>query len=139
MSDNNPGGDWAQRIGRHIRPDGSVAVPPRIAAWLESKAGITADRRINLRVSDPEAYEVLAALHLAALSYGSDDGTKPAVSQGTAPELTMWVTTSHAAAQLGITDRAVRKRIDTGRLPATRCGNRWMIHAHHLKAITIAA
>jgi hypothetical protein len=61
--------DWAQRIGRHVTAEGSVIVPTRIAHWLEQKAGVTGDKRISLRDTDPLAYEVLAALHIAALSH----------------------------------------------------------------------
>ena len=55
--------DHVARIQRRITADGSVIVPPRIAAWLERHAGVTGDRRIRLRGNDPDAYEVLAALH----------------------------------------------------------------------------
>jgi excisionase family DNA binding protein len=130
-------GDWAQRIGRHILPDGSVAVPPRIAAWLESKAGVTRERRIAIRDTDPAAYEVLAALRLAALQYSSGTGTKVAGQQHLPQRLKTWVTTSTAAELLEVTDRAVRKWIATGRLPATRHGGRWLIHRGHLKALSL--
>jgi excisionase family DNA binding protein len=133
------GGDWPQRIGRHILPDGSVTVPPRIAAWLEKRAGVTDERRIALRDSDPAAYAVLAALRLAALYHRSDTGTKLAEQQHVTQELMVWINTSTAAALLGITDRAIRKRIATGRLPATRHGSRWLINRNHLQALMLSA
>lgn len=131
------GEDWAQRIGRHILQDGSVAVPPRIAAWLEKRAGVTRERRIAIRDTDPAAYEVLAALHLAALQYSSGCGTKIAGRQHLMQRLEEWISTSTAAALLDVTDRAIRKRIATGRLPATRHGGRWLIHREHLKALSL--
>ena len=100
--------DWAQRIGRHITPSGSVVVPPRIAHWLEKKAGVTGDKRISLRDTDPLAYEVLAALHIAALSHGSEDGTKRAVRQPKQQESDQWLTTQEAATELGVSVRAIR-------------------------------
>jgi excisionase family DNA binding protein len=132
-------GDWAERIGRHILPDGSVAVPPRIAAWLEKRAGLTNDRRIALRDTDPAAYAVLAALRLAALNHFSGTGTKLAAQQHLTQELRVWMSTSTAAALLGVTDRAIRKWIATGKLPATRHGSRWLINRNHLQALALSA
>ncbi|WP_082956779.1 helix-turn-helix domain-containing protein [Mycolicibacter sinensis] len=130
--------NWAYRIGRHIGPDGSVMVPPRIAQWLEAKAGLTADRRINLRTTDPAAYEILSALHLAALSHRSGNGTKPTAAQADSQKSSSWITTVAAAAQLGVTDRCIRKWIAQGRIPATRHGGRWLIRAHQITATQIA-
>jgi excisionase family DNA binding protein len=131
-------GDWAERIGRHILPDGSVAVPPRIAAWLKKQAALTSAPRISVRDSDPLAYEVLAALHIAALSPRSDGGTNFAARQHLTEELTVWMSTGTAAALLGVTDRAIRKRIATGKLPATRHGSRWLINRNHLQALALS-
>lgn len=87
--------DQATRIQRRITEDGSVIVPPRIAAWLEQHAGVTADLRVRLRGVDSEAYEVLAALHLAALHPSSSvRGTKVAPSQPDTTKSNMWLTTS---------------------------------------------
>lgn len=124
--------DWSVRIARRVGSDGSVVVPPRIAAWLESQTGLTADRRINLRTTDPVAYEVLAALHLAALHHRSGNGTETAVGQEHPQESSLWITTSQAALRLGVTDRAIRKWCANGRLSATRFGSRWLIRTDHL-------
>ncbi|CAJ1504264.1 helix-turn-helix domain-containing protein [[Mycobacterium] kokjensenii] len=131
--------DWSQRIAQHITPNGSVIVPPRIARWLETQAGMTADRRIALRMTDPEAYEVLAALHLVALSTRSATGTEPATPQHDSQESNQWVTTTEAATKLGVTDRAIRKWCATGRLPATNCGGRWLINTTHLNTHKLTA
>jgi excisionase family DNA binding protein len=131
--------DWARRIGRHITVEGSVIVPPRIAWWLEQKAGVTADKRISIRDTDPLAYEVLAALHIAALSLGSENGTKHAVGQAKQQESDQWLTTAEAATELGVTDRAIRKQIATGRLPARRRGWQWQINRTDLHVQAFAA
>jgi len=131
--------DWAERIGRHITAEGCVVVPPRIAAWLEQKAGVTGDKRISLRDTDPLAYEVLAALHIAALSHGSENGTKGVAGQPKQQESDQWLTTSEAATELGITDRAIRKQIATGRLPARRRGWQWQINRTDLHIQALAA
>jgi excisionase family DNA binding protein len=131
--------DWAERIGRHITAEGSVVVPPRIAAALEEKAGLTADRQILVRDNDPLAYEVLAALHLAALIHSSGSGTKLAAVQHGSKESDQWLTTTEAAAEVGVTDRCIRKWITTGRLPARQHGNRYLIDRQHLTIQALAA
>ena len=135
--------DWASRIGRRITPSGAVVVPPRIAHWLEQKAGVTADRRIALRGTDAEAYEVLAALRLAALSHDSaraDIGPKGVAGQASPQELEeQWITTLDAAQELGIDARTIRKWIATGRLQARRHGGRWLIRRNDLQIHKFAA
>ena len=126
--------DQAARIRRRTIADGSVIVPPRIAAWLERHAGVTGDRRIRLRGNDPVAYEVLAALHLAALHHRSDCGTEVAAQQPHTTRSEMWLTTSEAALEAGVTDRCLRKWIAQGGLAATRHGGRWLIHRTALQA-----
>jgi excisionase family DNA binding protein len=127
---------WEARICRHVTNDGAVVVPGRIAAWLEQKAGVTADRRIRLRITDPEAYEVLAALHLAALHHGSDCGTKASVVQRNTEQSKVWMTTAEYAAEHHISDRAVRKAIAHQRLPATKHGGRWLIRRTDIHRLT---
>jgi excisionase family DNA binding protein len=131
--------DWAERIGRHITAEGSVVVPPRIAHWLEKSAGVTGDWRISLRATDPLAYEVMAALHLAAITHSSANGTKPAVSQRSSRESDTWMTTADVAAEMGVTDRAIRKQIAAERLPARRHGGRWLINRNDIDIQAFAA
>jgi excisionase family DNA binding protein len=114
------------RITARITSDGSAIISPRMARWLEQQADMTADRRIRLRDNDPDAYVVLAALHLAALR--SDCGTNHAEAQSISAELNTWMSTSEAAEALGVTDRCVRKWCRTGRLHAVLSGSRWLIN-----------
>jgi excisionase family DNA binding protein len=127
---------WEERIARRLTGDGSVIVPPRFAAWLEDKAGLTAERRLMLRDTDQVAYEVLAALRLAALAHRSGNGTKMAAPQPVQPQSESWLTTSQAAQLAGVTDRCIRKWIAQHRLPATRHGERWLINPAHLHLMT---
>lgn len=131
--------DWAVRIGRHLTPEGSVVVPGRIALWLEAKAGLSSDKRIIMRDSDPFAYEVLMALHFAALHHGSEDGTESAMRSDDPRDLETWLTTAEAARRLGVTDRAIRKWIAIGRLRATKRGGRWLLNLHHIQLAQVLA
>jgi excisionase family DNA binding protein len=125
--------DWAVRIGRHLTPEGSVVVPPRIAAWLEAKAGVSSDKRIALRDSDPLAYEVLMALHCAALHHGSATGTESTMGLGDSRDLEAWLTTGEVAKRVDLSDRAIRKMIAAGRLAATKRGGRWLLNLNHIQ------
>jgi excisionase family DNA binding protein len=113
--------------------DGSVIVPPRIAEWLEQKAGMTADRRIAIRYADPLAWEVLAALHVASIKHRSGIGTKAAAGPAEPQQSDGWMTTAEAATEMGVTDRAIRKWIETKRLPAKRHGGRWLINRNDIR------
>ncbi|MDX1885361.1 helix-turn-helix domain-containing protein [Mycolicibacterium sp. 120270] len=86
-----------------------------------------------MRGVDPEAYEVLAALHLGAL-HRSVCGPKVGFPQRNTTKSTVWLTTSEAARQANVTDRSIRRWIAEGRLPATRHGGRWLIHRNALYA-----
>jgi hypothetical protein len=131
--------DLAVRIVTHMCPDGSVKVPPRIARWLERQAGMTQERRLRLRDTDPEAYTVLAALHLAAvggdlLAARSVNGTKDAGQQNdTQDSESEWLTASDAAEIASVTTRAITGWCRSGKLPADRHGRSWRINRRHLR------
>ena len=118
------------RIAQCITSDGSVIVTPRIARWLDSKTGMTADRRILLRTTDPEAYVVLTALYLASI--GSANGTKTTAAQRDRQDYTQWVSTKEAATMLNVTDRCIRKWCINGRVRAKQVGGRWLINPNSL-------
>ena len=122
------------RITQRITADGSAIIPPRIARWLEDTCKLTADRRIKLRDTDPDAYVALAALHLAALS--SDSGTNQAAAQPDKQQLNTWMSTSDVAKALNRTDRCVRKWCSTGRLQAEIVGGRWLVNPTSIALLT---
>jgi excisionase family DNA binding protein len=130
-----------ESFSTHVTADGSVIVPPRIAHWLETKAGITADWRDRLRDTDPEAHAVMVEFHAAALRHGrrSDCGTNSVVGQRQGPPLKTWIGTAEAARALNVTDRCVRKWCRSGRLPATVSGGRWLINRNDLTAYKLTA
>ncbi|WP_432542319.1 helix-turn-helix domain-containing protein [Kineococcus sp. SYSU DK002] len=115
----------------------AVIVPGRVAAWLEQHAGLQRIR-IDVRGADPEVDAVLAALRLAALTWrGTACGTTQGNTEEQAP-LSADMSTSTAAARLGITERGVRLAITRGRLTAHQVDGRWHITpenlAHYLAA-----
>ncbi|MGJ6124913.1 helix-turn-helix domain-containing protein [Mycolicibacterium sp. Y3] len=130
----NPGArSLESRITQRITPDGSAIISPRIARWLEQRAGMTEDRRIRLRDTDPEAYVAFAALHLAACH--SDCGTNQVAGQQNAAESEMWLSTRQAAKALHVTDRCVRNWCKTGRLHAQFVGARWLVNRNSIALI----
>jgi excisionase family DNA binding protein len=130
----------AEQIASHLHPDGSVTVPPRIARWLERKAGVTADQRLRLRDTDPDAYTVLAALHLAAMGgdLRSVNGTNDAGRQGDTED-SEWLTAAEAAEVASVTTRAITGWCRSGRLPADRHGRSWRINRQHLHIVQALA
>lgn len=123
------------RIAARLTGDG-VIISGRMAQWLEQQVRMTADRRIRLRHNDPEAYENLTALHLAALR--SESGTNQAAPQANSPNLDMWMSTSEAADAVGVTDRCIRKWCEDGQLGAIKSGGRWLINRNTLALKDIA-
>lgn len=119
----------------------AVVVPARVAAWLESKANLSA-LRVRARGSDAEVDAVLVALRVAALAWrtsatGSDVEPTPEAARGSE----QWLSTSKAADLLGITDRAVRLAIREGRLEAVQVAGRWRVsraNVEHYRAARAA-
>jgi excisionase family DNA binding protein len=113
--------------------DGMVVVlPGRIAALLEQHAGLNRFR-IEIRGRDPELDAVLLDLRLAALAWRtSATGTKEDVRPEPAAS---WLSTTEAAARVGVTSRAIRRAIAEQRITATRVGRSWRIartdHEHY--------
>jgi excisionase family DNA binding protein len=127
------------RIAKRLTQDGCAIVSPRMARWLERELKMTADRRILMRDSDPEAYEVFVALHFAATGFRSDLGTNHAAGQPDQAQLKAWISTGDAADEIGVTDRCIRKWCNTGRLPATWSGNRWWINRNDITVHKLTA
>lgn len=137
------GADWAERIGRHLLPDGSVIVPARIAKLLDDRAQMLSEQRIALRASDPQAYVVLSALRISALGYKQDAftscrpdvaarGQKVVQDRRSQTESDDCLTTTEAATLLGVHARTVRRWAEQQRLPAWQHGRRWFIDRQHL-------
>jgi excisionase family DNA binding protein len=134
-----PAAGSAPQASKHVTADGAVIVPPRIAHWLETKAGITADWRDHLRDTDLVAHQVMAALHWAATQHRSGIGTNSPVAQRKRAESNVWLSTTEAARELRVTDRCVRKWISAGRLHATMSGARWLINRNDIHALNQTA
>jgi excisionase family DNA binding protein len=128
-----------ENFSTHVTENGCVIVPPRIAHWLETKAGVTADWRDRLRDTDLEAHQVMAALHWAATQHLSDIGTKHAAGQSERAESVVWLSTTEAAREMNVTDRCIRNWCRNKRLPATISGARWLINRNDLRAFARTA
>jgi excisionase family DNA binding protein len=103
---------------------GIVIVPGRVAAILERFARLDAFRT-QVRGRDSELDAVLIDFHAAAVAWRS---TEVGTTEAPKPELPrMWASTSEAATVLRIGDRAIRKAIAEGRLPADSVDGRWRI------------
>ena len=94
-----------------------VIVSGRVAAWLNRHAGLN-QYRIDHRGEDGDVDSTLNALRLAELGWReAATGTKEAAP----PEpQRQWMSTSHAASQMRVGERAIRKAIYEGRLKATK-------------------
>lgn len=108
-----------------------VRISGRVAAFLERHANLAQFRR-DIRGRDRELDAALTALGFAAAEWRSTaTGTRRAGPPE--PETpSKWLSTTQAATQLHITDRAVRKAIDEERLAATKTDGRWRINAEDL-------
>lgn len=103
-----------------------VIVPARVAAWIASRTELRG-ARISARGDDPEVYAVLAALHRAALTWRTSATGSPTPPPPEVTTPSKWMSTSQAAQRLGVTDRAIRNAISSGRLPAQSVDGRWRI------------
>ncbi|MDP9466822.1 MAG: helix-turn-helix domain-containing protein [Actinomycetota bacterium] len=129
---------WGREHFLHDQPGPVVVVTARVAAWLDAR-GLSA-LRVNARGVDAEVDAVLAALHYAALSWrtsltSAQPEVEPEVAGpdvGDAPGLA-WVSSTQAADLLGITDRAVRLAMESGRLPAEKVDGRWRVAREDLE------
>jgi len=107
----------------HMLPGDVVPVSATLAAELIQLPGF-ADLRRRLRVT-PE-YAQAMALYRAGLSVNSvpPDGTGGHFRAAGIPS---WLTTRQAAELLGLTERAVRKRLALGQLDGTKQGSAWCV------------
>ncbi len=115
--------------GRVIRTPG-VFIAGREARLLIHLA-LGGERLEWARRKDRGLAEALDAIDEAGRLWARTDvGTSDAKASEPARA---WVTAKEAAAVLNITDRAVRKAIAEGRLPADNTSGPWMIHREQLE------
>lgn len=111
----------------------AVIISARTAAWLERYAGLSA-LRVRVRGTDPQISAELQELRVAAMSWrGSATGTEEAAKPEPDTESDQWLSTGEAALVAGVTDRAIRKAISDGRLPATDSSGRHRISREDLE------
>ncbi|MGY1452664.1 helix-turn-helix domain-containing protein [Streptomyces sp. SS8] len=101
-------------------------VPARVCALLDLLARL--DRvRVQVRGRDPELDAVLCAIRDAGRHWRATATGSPVAEQPEAGPRSPWLSTTEAAGLLGITDRAVRLAIASGRLDAENIGGRWRV------------
>ncbi len=118
----------------YIHGDGSVVVVPRrVCAYLNRYADLERFR-LQTRGQDAEVDSVLIAFRLAELKWReAATGTKEAARPELEGPSTTWISTTQAAAHLGVGDRAIRKAIAEGRLHAVSVAGRWRIQREQLE------
>lgn len=104
----------------------TVAVPARVAAYLNKYAKLDDFRRSN-RGTNKEVDDVLVALRYADLWWRNSVTGKRPTSDGERASQSEWLTTRQAAIKAGVSQRAIRKAIEDNRLIASRVGNTWNI------------
>lgn len=117
----------------------SVEVPGWAADWLLRRTNFE-DRRRAAAGDDPAVDEVLRAIRIVALRWqgigsaeGSECGTPPVAASDPQPVLDVLGCTE-AARLAEVTDRAIRKAINEGRLPAEVVGGRHLIQRTDIEA-----
>lgn len=115
-----------------------VLVSGRVCALLNKLLSLDKIRR-EVRGQDAQLDQTLLAIRLAGVaSESSSPGTHlaPQTEHGARlqPQLTDTISTTAAAAALGITDRGVRKAICEKRLTATKIDGRYRITRRDLAA-----
>lgn len=111
-----------------------VVVPARVARWLAERVDLNR-LRVAVRGDDPEVYEVLAALHLAALHEERRRSTSGTGSEnfrrrdGSAEvqSVSESMSATEAAEVLDLSDRAVRLACEQRRLPGEKVDGRWRL------------
>lgn len=113
-----------------VRPDGSIAAPPEVWAWVSGKASqmVRRDRQSGHEVGRLLEF-VQATAEAAQLQTAADDTAvslpKPAIEQPARLELTP----KEAAMRIGCTEQYVRRLCSQNRITARRVGRLWLIDA----------
>lgn len=118
--------------GRYVHAGGIVVVPARIAAVLERYTDV-GRLRVDRRGQDAELDAVLQALRFAAMGWKSSATGTSVATVAEPGSSSAWLSTTQAATQLHLGERAVRKAIAEQRLRAVRVGTRWRISREDLE------
>lgn len=121
--------------GRLLRPDGSVLIPPQLAAEVLRTlvVGATAQARTDGGVIGPGARRLLHQLYEAAQQDAQQRATFAAESRRSDPDM-VEITAQQAADRMGCSPQYVRYLARTGRVRARRAGPSWLIDPDSLDA-----
>lgn len=103
--------------------DQAAGAPAAVAAVAGAQAG----RELAYSLAELEEAARQWSDHVRADAAGSVGGTAEQVDSGTAARSGHELTTTEAAALLGVSDGIVRRWCRDGRLPARRSGRAWLI------------
>lgn len=121
-------------------PSGDVAFPPDVLAGLAPGMVRQLEEARRLRISVPD--DVVASIELADLVGAAWRNRTTSVPQSSAAvpnvdtsssDPSRWLTVEQVASQLGIGERAVRKRCLTGTLRARKLLGEWRIDPAAIK------
>ena len=103
-------------------PGGVVPIGGPVAALVTSLPNFNA-LRIAAR-GTPEYWQLHALYRLGLENSVPPAGTRHVHVPSSVPN---WLTTTQAAALLGVGERAVTKRLNQGQLEGEKCGGRWRV------------
>lgn len=129
MTTTNPRSGREPKAAESYYFDGpTVLVPARVAARMRRTGQLSKWRTQANEMGDGELYNVLTALHVAAITWESNAGAPlPLVHTPPVRAERNWVSTAQAATITGLTQRGVREACKRGRLKAERVGGQWSI------------
>lgn len=120
----------AGQQGPRVLPGDVVAVPADVAAQLIELAGF---HTLRISARGTAHYGPLKALYEAGLMRSVPQSRTAALMRASA--VPPWITTEQAAELLGVSERAITKRLTKSQLQGTKVGGRWRVDRAHVERL----